>query len=106
MFQQIRFIKWFKNGAIAWLTFSHTSRPRRVLKQQLVLVKDFIVARPALKIKLVKILNNFPQLKYRLKKLSLTQPEPAQDGLIPSSLSPRAKKIYDELLLLQQKGSK
>lgn len=106
MFQQNRFIKWFKNGAIAWLTFSHSSRPRRVLKKQLVLVKNFILARPTLKNALIKVLNHFPKLKYRLKKLSITQFEPAQDELMPYSLSPRAKSIYDELLLLQQKGSK
>ncbi|MDD2357138.1 MAG: hypothetical protein PHX13_04435 [Thiovulaceae bacterium] len=76
------------------------------MKKQLVLVKNFILAKPALKIKLIKILNYVPKLKYRLKNLSITQVESTQDVHTFSSLPPKAKKIYDELLLLQQKGSK
>lgn len=105
MFKQNRFIQWFLTGAIAWLTFSPSSRPRRVLRKQLIFVKNFILARPALKRKIVKILNNFPKLKYRLKKLNMPQSESGLEKPIGDSSSPRVKKIYKELLLLQKKGS-
>ena len=64
-----KFIRWFKNGSIAWLTFAPQSRPRRVIKRVLFNLKSKINARPKLKRLLLKLLLPFPKIKERLKKI-------------------------------------
>lgn len=91
---------WIWEGSIAWLTFSPSSRPRRVVKKILVKSKQFIVARPKLKFWILDILNRLPTLKDRLKRIGLDEPLfhsswPYLDG--PQHLSPRAKQIYADL---------
>ncbi len=104
-------LRWFVTGAKHWITFSPTSRPRRVLKQTLLSLKHRINANPKLKMKLMSILSHFPGLKARLKSIeqvdyhaqtTITQ----IDG--PAQLSPRAKKIYNDLKkeIALQKGDK
>ena len=109
-------MRWFVTAIKHWITFSPTSsspssRPRRILKQLLLALKQRINTNPKLKMKLRSLLNHFPRLKAILKRVgqanyhgqtNITQiDEPAQ-------LSPQAKKIYHALkkeIDLQQ-GSK
>ncbi len=62
--------RWFVTGVKHWVTFSPTSRPRRVLKSILLKMKHRINANPKLKNRINTILNNFPILKNKIKKLT------------------------------------
>ena len=62
-------LRWFYTGAYHWITFSPTSRPRRVVKSILFKLKVFINRYPKVKLKLVAILDNFPKLKLKLKNI-------------------------------------
>ena len=64
------FSRWFVSGVKHWITFSPTSRPRRILKKLLISLKSYIYANPRLKQQIVKILNKFPKLKNRLKRIN------------------------------------
>ncbi|HQT03981.1 MAG TPA: class I SAM-dependent methyltransferase [Thiotrichales bacterium] len=98
-------VRWFFRGSYHWLTFSPTSRPRRVLKQKLIDLKHYINARPSMKYKLMTILNNFPSLKAILRRLGLNSSlsfnnsgSNIQNSVTESSgLSPRATQIYAQL---------
>ncbi len=90
--------RWFMLGATAWLTFSPASRPRRTLKNLALKIKNHINAHPKLKIKITNILNHFPTLKARLKKIAQAHHHMPSGYIIgPEQLSPRAKKIYNDL---------
>jgi len=87
-------------GSIAWLTFSPSSGPRRMLKNYLLKAKQFIATRPMLKSWILDILSRFPALKARVKRVGSTDPSLRAswthvDG--PGQLSPRAKQIYADL---------
>ena len=92
--------KWFRGNAKAWLTFAPTSSPRKTLKKALLSLKDHINANPKLKMKVISILNRFPKLKARLKRVG-KENSPIPTTIIPIDgpvqLSPRAKKIYNDL---------
>jgi len=98
-------VKWFIRGSIAWLTFSPSSRPRRIIKNLALKIKNHINARPKLKMKIITIVNRFPTLKARLKKIgqdNYSLPENSKlkienSALNYSHLSPRAKEIYHQL---------
>ncbi len=101
-----KFIRWFTTGVKHWITFSPTSRPRRVLKKILISVKNYINTNPRLKMKLVGILNNFPKLKKRLKRVGQVdhheesrafQVDEYTNENSEVQLSPEAKKIYNDL---------
>lgn len=87
------FSRWFVSGVKHWITFSPTSRPRRILKKLLISLKSYIYANPRLKQQIVKILNKFPKLKNRLKRINNVQP--VTNNI--SSLSSRANEIYNNL---------
>lgn len=92
--------RWFRDGSIAWITFSPSSRPRRMLKKFLLMSKQYVTSRPQLKCRILDILNHFPTLKGRLKKIGSTDLSfhtswSYVDG--PQHLSPRAKQIYADL---------
>ena len=61
--------RWFLIGIKHWVTFSPTSRPRRVVKKSLIHSKTYINKHPKLKMKLLHTLNRFPTIKERLKKV-------------------------------------
>ena len=94
-----KFARWFIYGSYHWLTFSPTSRPRRMLKQTLIRVKHYINARPALKARLIYLLYRFPKLKARLKRIGNIQYSTfhIQHSISPNTLSPEAKRIYSDL---------
>ena len=105
-------VKWFTRGVKHWLTFAPSSRPRRVSKQVLLSIKYRINSHPKLKRKLLNLLNRFPEVKARLKKIG-NAPYPIQSinilhtqGNAPVQLSPQAKKIYSDLetAIEKQKG--
>ena len=93
-------VRWLVTGTKHWVTFSPTSRPKRVTKQMLVSLKHHINSHPRLKMNLLTILNRFPTLKARLRQIGQQHvvaqtPFPIIEG--PAQLSPRAKKIYNDL---------
>ena len=92
------------------MTFSPTSRPRRILKSKLIETKHYINAQPSLKYKIMNILDKFPKLKARLKRVGQNNYSSSENlEFIPqnstfniqhselSHLSPQAKKIYNDL---------
>ena len=104
-----KFSRWFVVGAKHWITFSPTSRPRRVLKQVVISLKNYINVRPKLKNKIINILNRFPKIKARLKKIG------QQKDIISSNnyqapeylhLTPRAQEIYNKLKLAIDENKK
>lgn len=98
----IVFLKWFKLGVMSWITLSHGSRPRRFLKQKAISLKNYIVSRPTLRCKIMKLLNYFPILKYKLKEIGMPSVENIQ--ISTKNLSPKAQKIYEALILKQKRG--
>ena len=100
-----KFARWFVFGSYHWLTFSPTSRPRRVLKRKLIELKHYINVRPKLKYKIINILNKFPTLKARLKRIGNSEQSyhVTQNTKLEiknsefSHLSPQAKRIYFDL---------
>ncbi|MBV5278395.1 MAG: hypothetical protein J0647_05085, partial [Campylobacteraceae bacterium] len=117
-----KFVRWLVWGSYYWLTFSPTSRPRRILKSKLIETKHYINARPSLKYKIMNILDKFPKLKARLKRVGLNNYSPSENLEFKSQnstfniqhselshLSPQAKKKYDVLkyaIEQKQKASK
>ena len=100
-----KLVRWFVHGLYHWLTFSPTSRPRRVIKNLALKIKNYINTRPQLKYKIINILNKFPTLKARLKRIGNTEQschatENSKykiQNLELSHLSPQAKRIYNDL---------
>jgi len=106
-------VRWFATGVKHWVTFSPTSRPRRVVKKVLLTSKHSINAHPKIKMKLMEMLEHFPVLKERLRKVgkeefSTTPVATTHCPHTPSQLSPQAQKIYDDLkqAIALQQGSK
>jgi FkbM family methyltransferase len=100
---------WIWEGSIAWLTFSPSSRPRRVLKKVFLKAKECIVSRPRLKFWLLNILDRFPALKARLKRIGLSEPSFRSSWTYvkgPEHLSPRAKQIYADFKAAIERQSK
>lgn len=110
-FSCIRFFRWFKLGAMAWITMAPMSRPRRNLRQLLMYVRVYISTKPWLS----QIAKGwlyigsclFPKLlreKERMAPAGLSL-SPEKDRL--RQLSPRARQIYHELksaIELKDKG--
>ncbi|MGE4546390.1 MAG: class I SAM-dependent methyltransferase [Desulfurella sp.] len=96
-----RFARWFKTGAISWITFAPESRPRRVTIKTITKTKEYLDKNPKLK-SLVKVcLKPFPGLQDRLKEAgedNKTIPYDDNSTQIENSnLSSTARKVYDEL---------
>lgn len=108
----MKFIRWFKLGAYHWITFSPTSRPRRVVQKVLINLKDKINANPNLKIKIMKLLNYFPSLKNRLKMIGTSYPNQGVMDITQidseKHLSLKAQEIYNDLkrAIEEQKGNR
>ena len=114
------FIKWFKNGSIAWLTFAPQSRPRRTIKKLLIKAKDYVLKKPKLKAKIKLVLKPFPSLLIRLKRIGpssidntevkskeLQSAYQDKDELSKeeiSDLSPQVQKIYLDLKNAVEEG--
>jgi len=97
-----KFARWFKTGAISWITFAPESRPRRVAKKTIIKIKDCLNKKPKLK-SLVKLcLKPFSGLQDRLKRVGNINNNGVYHNESPSeiqysNLSPTAKKIYNDL---------
>jgi len=63
--------RWFVIGIKHWVTFSPTSRPRRVSKKTLIALKNYIHHHPKLKTKLLHILQHFPQIREKFRTIQL-----------------------------------
>ena len=90
-----KFTKWFYCGIYHWITFSPTSRPRRILKQVLASLKDYINNNPKLKYKVMQILNKFPTIKNRLKKIASTYV--SNNKIEINELTERGNEVYKNL---------
>ncbi len=90
-----KFIRWFVTGIKHWVTFSPTSRPRRVYKQMLISLKHRINANPKLKLRVIHFLNYFPGLKVRLK--NIRRDDIFNESHERDELTLQAQEIYDEL---------
>jgi len=97
-----------KANAKAWLFFSPTSRPRKVLKQKLIILKNYLNNNPKLKRKLLNILEYIPSVKHRLQRIgNIEQKQVIMN--IPKNendLSLYAQEIYQQLQvqIKQHKG--
>lgn len=74
-----------------------------VIKKNIIFFAAFIKNRPFLKSKLLMILNFFPQLKYKLRKIVVQEHSTVSFDV--THISPRTKKIYEELLLRQKRNA-
>ncbi|RZV38744.1 MAG: class I SAM-dependent methyltransferase [Candidatus Acidulodesulfobacterium acidiphilum] len=115
-----KFIRWFKNGSIAWLTFAPQSRPRRIARKLLIKAKDYVLKKPKLKAKIKLALKPFPSLLIRLKRIGYSNIDntevkskelqsvyQSKDELSKeevSDLSPRVQKIYLDLKNAVEEG--
>ena len=115
--------RWFVRGSLAWLTLKPGSRPRRTVRLLLLHARNWVYARPLIKVKILSILHNFPKANAWLRRLHYANPiqvlqptdgfnsddrlvEAANHGItvehsIPddaiSQLTPRARQIYRQL---------
>ena len=115
-----KFIRWFRNGSIAWLTFAPSSRPRRIARKLLIKAKDYVLKKPKLKAKIKLALKPFPSLLIRLKRIgysnidntevkskelqSVYQDKDELSKEEVSDLSPRVQKIYLDLKNAVEEG--
>jgi O-antigen chain-terminating methyltransferase len=97
----VHFLKWFKNGVMAWLLFKPHSRPRRIVKSLTLSLKHKIARSPKLKRIVFILLKTFPKLTVRLKRVGQAGFNPIANQTQPPQelrdLSPRAKQIYVQL---------
>ncbi|OSS42403.1 hypothetical protein DESAMIL20_1956 [Desulfurella amilsii] len=97
-----RFARWFKTGAIAWITFTPESRPRLVTRKTITKTKEYLNKKPKLKSFVKLCLKPFPGLQDRPKKA-----EDVNNGasfydenlteIENPDLGPTARKIYNDL---------
>ena len=88
-------LKSLKGNLKAWITFAPTSRPRKILKKYISILKSFVQKHPKVKHKILFILNHFPRLKQRLQAINNTSSIQSKQPIITvDTLSPRSKKIY------------
>ena len=87
--------RWFYYGIYHWITFSSTSRPRRIIKQALVSSKHYINSNPKLKYKVIQILNKFPSIKNRLKKIGSSHI--INNKIEINELTERGNEVYKNL---------
>ena len=94
-----KFMRWFVTGVWHWITFSPTSRPRRVAKKVLLNLKYKIAASPKLKKIILRILTKYPKLNTLILKIIMPQTELTKKYEQENSQlsSPRAKEIYRQL---------
>jgi len=94
--------KAFKGNIKSWLTFSPSSRPRKVLKQRLVHLKSYLNKHPRLKRKLLNVLEHTPSVKRRLQRIGGAQHSAnLQYNILlqcEADLSPSARNIYQKLI--------
>ena len=101
-----QFVRWFTTGVKHWVTFSPTSRPRRMLKQTFFGVQNYLERRhPKIKGYLLQLINRFPSLKMKLKKMMEVHPTSSlvlDTVEVPSEI----KYIYDDIMqeIEKQKG--
>ena len=65
-----KFVRWFKAGFYHWITFSPTSRPRRIVSKLLNNMKFLISRNDKLKIIVKNILTKFPKIEEKISQLS------------------------------------
>ena len=105
--QTSRFVRWFVYGSVAWLTLQPGSRPRRVARSGLIWAINKVSAHPILKTRALRVLNKFPSLEQRLRRINFAQssvPPASQTLFSPSGrhediviLSPRVRQIYSDI---------
>lgn len=92
-------IRWFERGSVAWITFAPKSRPRRIVRQSIIVCKNFLYNQPRMKALVLRLLAPFPDLQARLKMVG-RQSLPASPCLViegTESLTSRARQIYIDL---------
>ena len=102
-----KFIRWFKNGSIAWLTFAPQSRPRRIARKLLIKAKDYVIKKPKLKAKIKLVLKPLPMLHNKLKRIGHGSKDNAETKfkVDVSDLSPKVQKIYSDLKNAIEEGN-
>ena len=105
--QTSRFVRWFVYGSVAWLTLQPGSRPRRVARSGLIWAINKVSAHPILKTRALRVLNKFPSLEQRLRRINFAQSSVSSASQTLSSpsgrhedtviLSPRARQIYSDI---------
>lgn len=101
--------RWLFYGSIAWVTFSKTSRPRRLLKAKLIILKHYINKHPKLKRFVMRMLKLTPVLKEKLRGMGRPLFDPVQGDdsankiIGYNNLNLRAKEIFDQLKELEER---
>lgn len=99
--------RWFVQGLVAWVTFAPMSRPRRILREVVIHLREFCSSHPLLQKFGLRFVSLFPRLKTRLKMVR-NELQPAEDNFTiagPKQLPPRARQIYNDLLAaVEQRG--
>lgn len=77
------------------------TKMKSLIKKVIVKLKNFINRHPKIKMSVLKVLNNFPSLKTRLKRIgspsTIDNSKFKIQNLELNHLSPQAKKIYFDL---------
>ncbi|MFA0405731.1 glycosyltransferase [Vibrio sp. 10N.222.52.C12] len=93
-----------KFGCKAWRKFAPGSRPRRVLKKSLLVIKSYIISKPYLLKVSLNTLNYFPRLKNRLKSIAISDLRKNQAAVV--ELSDRGNEVYQNIKLKRLKKRK
>ncbi len=76
---------------------------KKILKKNIIHIKNYIEKKPILKNKVLKVLKYFPKIEHRLRRIGQNIPEIVQEqGYLNyiagyDNLNSRSKKIYDTL---------
>lgn len=103
-------VRWFVRGSFAWITFSPSSRPRRMLRSFLLFMKRKVKENYILKSFAVRVLARFPTLKERLMRVGETSfythanKGISLEDLTLDHLNSHGKRIYVDLKIAIQKN--
>jgi O-antigen chain-terminating methyltransferase len=96
-----KFLRWLKNGTIAWVTFTPASRPRRYTRKLIMHFRAQLESSPKAKSVVLSLLSRAPRLKQRLKAIGRAPSEEyttviyrPNDGDVLHDMSEDEKRIY------------
>lgn len=62
--------KWFVRGVVAWITLKPGSRPWRTARLATLHLRNWVLLRPRVKVKVLSLLQRFPRIKACIKRLA------------------------------------
>jgi len=99
--------RWIIRRSIVWLSLSPASRPRRIFRKLLIVLKHKVNVNPKVKRVVLNVFSRFPRLMGHLRNIDKNQVTTVPMFCIqkPELLSPRAQEIYRDINVAIEKKS-